>query len=152
MQTLRIRQDLHDINGDVPRIDDLLAREDAAYAFTKGRASARLTADDITLPDRPFMHLGTPGEAARDAEAKRERLYATAFNIGIALILALLALTWLQGRHDSPPHRVDTGIAYKERAARLVADTAIYVNDPHEGCLIGMHKDATGQVVVNTHC
>lgn len=160
-----------------PRID--LAAEDAAYAFRHGRARDRIMGyapDDFALPDRPFMpnfsaglhdrhavtdsprhdrhgsSLGTPGEARRSRAARIERAWRTAFAIGIALALALAALWAIYAPPGAQPQPVRSGVAYFVKAQHLAPGQRACELDPHEGCLVCMHRAAAGQTLVSTHC
>ena len=160
---LATRQKLHaalhaEIHGDVPHLPQ---EEDAAYAFRHGRASDKLKHEEFALPNRPFMpnfanadSLGTPGEAARDRATRIEGIYSKVFAIGVALILALTAIGFVNTPAPKQPRPPDTQIQYGKKAARLVAGTSIYELD-RQGCLIGMHKSAAGIIrntTVSTHC
>lgn len=168
MNGLATRNALHDIAlGDrstVPAID-----EDAHYAFTKGRASDKLKrAQDLVFPRRPFIPdwscldtmpdaLGTPAEEARRVEFAAW-LYAIESKAGLILIAIMLALTALSLYHTfTKPHAPPAPVKgddthYHQRATHLAVSQSIYVNDPHERCLVGLHKDDEGQVIVTHHC
>lgn len=92
------------------------------------------------------QQLGTPGEEKRRKEARLERLYRQAFITAGALIVVLVAL------YGYGPHEEDiTGITYREKANRLAEGRMACEIDPHEGCLVCLHREARG-VLISTHC
>jgi len=171
---LAMRKALHDIthpelHGDGSHLPH--QSEDDAYAFRHGRASAKLLgstehpapstnhsilSEDFNLPDRPFMpnfgNLGTPGEVERKRERRIEGLYAKVFAIGVALVLALGALWYVNAPPAKQPKPIQSGMQYHLRAQTLAAGKMTCELDAHEGCLVCMHKDRLGQTVVNHHC
>ena len=113
--------------------------------------------EDFALPRHPFMpnfyQLGTPGEAARDAGARIERLWLKWARIAAALILALLALSLYHHLRIGPWQRhqpIDD--KYLAHARRLIPGGHRVDFDPHERCPVIMHKDAAGNAIVTTHC
>lgn len=91
--------------------------------------------------------LGTPGEERRRKQARLERLYHRAFLVGAALILILLVL-YGYGSHEE---KLTAGIAYREKAARLAEGRMACELEPHEGCLVCLHREARG-VLISAHC
>lgn len=154
---LASKQRLHEaVNGDVPTLPPMT--DDEAHYFRHGKASDKLKQEEITFPDRPFMPnysaLGTPGEFERARAMRLAVVHAKWASICIALILALVALSAYNTFAAPRQREIVRGddIYYGQRAARLATARSIYVNDPHEGCLVGMHKTQAGNVVVSTHC
>lgn len=97
---------------------------------------------DVTL----IPKLGTPREEEFLKALRRERLYDKAFKIAAALILILVVL-YGYGSHEEKT----TGIAYREKAARLAEGRRACEMDPHENCLVCLHREARG-VLISTHC
>lgn len=118
---------------------------------------------EFRLPNRPFMpnlsSIGTPGEARRDRATQLERAYDRAFVVGAAIIVLLVTLGgygYLSASSDSvraqPPLPIQTGVHYRIKAAHLLPGKMLCELDQHEGCLVCMHKDASGMPVVSNHC
>lgn len=143
--------------------------EDEDHVFKHGRASDKLKrAQDLVFSRRPFIPdwscldtmpdaLGTPAEEARRVElaAWLFALESKAAKILIALMLGaivLLAYHQLTKPRPAPEPIQSDDTHYRQRAARLAVSQSIYVNDPHERCLVGLHKDDEGQVIVSHHC
>lgn len=159
MNGLATRKALADITDHcAPGAEHVPLTEDEHYSFRHGRASAKLKPDPFTLPDRLFMpniaSLGTPGEAERSAANLRERLYARAFVVGGALIVALVALYGYGYAVRKPePQPIRTGAQYHARARSLDPGQSLYLRSTaQEDCKVAMHKDARGQTVVAWHC
>ncbi len=112
-------------------------------------------ADDEEIPAPTYLPnahgLGTPMEAERVKAGRRERFYDRAFRIGGALIVILVALGGY-GWHERKSEPVKTGVAYRLKAQTLAAGRMACEPEPYEGCLVCMHKDASGLPVVSTHC
>lgn len=157
---LATRQAIHEaVIGDVSRVPAM--DEDAHYEFTHGRASAKVKASTPVFPRRPFMPnwdtLGTPRAEQRRIEdcARREALWDKVCLIGLAVILACLALSIYHTftKPPSPPAPVKSDdYHYRQRATHLAVGKSIYLTDPYEQCLVGLHRDALGQAFVVHHC
>lgn len=139
----QLRKALHpDVHGDVSHVPVLTER--------RGTWPSRTGIDATYLMNA--HGLGTPNEAARARCARIEHLWRRAFSIGGAVIVILVALGGYGyvARRDDPA--VSTGVAYYVKAQNLRAGSRACELDPHEGCLVCMHKDTSGLATVSAHC
>lgn len=136
MNGFSTRRQLHralhaEVTGDVPRLTDL----PPAPSFNAGAHG-----------------LGTPLHGERLRAEKRERLYGRIFKVAIWAML--LASMFIVGRHSVAQRQAieGTNLYYRMKAERLDPRQRLCQIDPHEGCLVCMHRDVAGSAVVSTHC
>lgn len=88
----------------------------------------------------PNAHgLGFPMEAQRLRKERLERrFWLVCKPIIWALILAGAFVSGLNVRQREP---MTSGIEYRVKTQRLAVNTRRYELDPHENCLVMMHKD-----------
>ena len=101
-----------------------------------------------------LIDFGTPRQAERMRRIRRLRIYRRIFCAAMIILSALVTLIVCRNvGADREPIR--TGLDYHTKAAMLPQDKLLYVTDPHEGCLVMMHKDVVGPIedaVVASHC
>lgn len=98
--------------------------------------------------------LGTPGEERRRAHLQRESAFRRWFwaLMAIALVLGVVLVGANVIRPSSAAPVKSDDYNYRQRATSLAVGKSIYLTDPYERCLVGLHKDATGQIIVATYC
>lgn len=105
--------------------------------------------DVVFLPNAD--NLGTPMGEERLRAARLERGFGKVWKIGIWI--ALMAGFFMLGRNTAAQRDpVNTAIDYRVKAARLAVGARACELDMHEGCLVCLHKDASGMPSVSTHC
>lgn len=116
-------------------------------------------AKEFTLPNRVFMpnysnadSLGTPGEAQRSRDLKTEQVWSKVFVIGVAVMLALVALRTVYAPSSRRPAPYIGSTEYLEKAKRLKPGTSRRQLDEHERCMVWMHQDLSGMPLVSSHC
>lgn len=153
------RAPLAEVHGDV--IDLPKMTEDERHIFVHGRASDKIHFEPFNLPRRPLLPnwnaVGTPGEIDRARQARIDRAWVKVFRCAVAIILAFVALAVYHAFLEPHAPKTVSGddVYYRQRAERLATGRSIYVTDPHENCLVGMHRTATGHVglvLVSNHC
>lgn len=102
--------------------------------------------------DDNYLSLGTPGEQRRTQEARLEAWWAKFYAIGVALLLALTALWWVNSPRANQPRPADVRIDYRMKSLRL-GETRHFLSE--QGCLIFLHKELVSPIavsVVSEHC
>lgn len=68
----------------------------------------------------------------------------------VVLCAVCLVTGYIVGYERAP--KVVFASAYLDRALEMAPGTSMHEIDLHEGCLVRMHRDQTGQVVVMYDC
>jgi hypothetical protein len=99
------------------------------------------------VPYLPNAHgLGTP-----DLKAERRiRWYSRIARVCVWFVA--LASAYIVGLNAQNHRTVTVPTPQDVRAAKFATGQRVCELDPHEGCLICLHKDALGQTVVSNHC
>ncbi len=154
------------MNGLATRNKLIAAAHQCDDAYAHPGARARIMGyghvEDFTLPDRPFMpnfgigNLGSPGEAQRTADTRLGLLYAKVFAVGLAVILALVALAFAHTQPLAPAQPMRTRAEYHAQARGLAPGATVELpSTAAEDCKIAMHKSVVGIIrntTVSYHC
>lgn len=103
----------------------------------------------------PNQHgLGTPTEQEKIKAVRLEKKFRKVCKIvAFVLVLAVVFMAGLSAResHEMVPTTKQPVDVYRQKAAKLLAGQSRFELD-RLNCLVGIHKDATGQIVVSEHC